>query len=314
MCLPAVAHFKRERPDCETHFLVAHPYADLLVHHHNYGIDHVHVYRREPGPYGWLQMASSAGRLRKLKFDAVFNWQANPRSKLLLAGVGARPVLSYNRFLRIHQLEKCYLTLSKVGITEPREPFTINLVAEPELSWAKELLDRLPTSSIPLAFGIGGLWHTKLWPIPYYRELIRNLATQVNAHFILLGDKRDLPRSQQIQAVSPGHVLNLVGATTILQASAVVHMCHLTISTDTSVMHLAWVQGKPCIGIFGATDPLRTGPLGLRAIELSSLHLPCHPCFSPICQIASIEDTRCLKRTTPDLVAQEAIRLLLDKR
>lgn len=310
MCLPAVTQFKRSFPQAETHFLVAHTYADLLAYHRNYDIDYLHIYRRIAGPTGWWEIVKTAGLLRNLRFDFVFDWQANPRSRLLLSTVGAKKTLSFNRFMRMHQLEKCYLTLKEFGISPPKVHETVRLAGEAEERWAEQLLAKVPDKCKKIALGIGGIWKTKLYENQAFCHVMEIILRKIDARFVLIGDERDKFRAEELARFYPEHTINLVGKTTILQASAVIRNCDLTISNDTSAMHLSWIQGKPTIGIYGATDPQRTGPLGEKSFAFSGLLLPCHPCFSADCKIKEIEEMRCLRQISPRKVGEKAVALL----
>jgi len=310
MCLPALVDFKQKFPQAEVHFLVTHKYADILAHYENLGITKLHIYRRIGGPLGWWEMFRTASCLRAAGFDYVFDWQANPRSKILLSMVGAKSVLTFNRQLRIHQLEKCYLTFKDFGIERPRYPSAMHITGKDDEAWASEALADITASAKKIALGIGGIWETKLWQTASYLELMKTLSDSINASFILIGDSRDKPRADELAHNFPGKVLNLVGRTSILQASAVIRLCDLVISNDTSAMHLGWAQGVPTIGIFGSTDPLRTSPLGEKSFAFASTLLPCHPCFSGKCLISEIEPIRCLKRISPAKVAQKCLEFL----
>ena len=72
-------------------------------------------------------------------------------------------------------------------------------------------------------------------------------------------------------------------------------------------MHLAWAQGRPVIGIFGATDPVRTGPKGARSYAFAAHELACHPCFRGRCRLPRME---CLLQVTPKDVAGCASEML----
>ncbi len=310
MCLPAIVHFRRVYSEAETHFLVAHKYADLLTNHKRYEIDYLHIYNRIGGFKGWLEMLNTANKLRPLKFDAIFNWQSNPRSKILLSAVGSKTILSFNRFMRIHQIEKIYLTLKQFGLKQPDKFEPIPLAGDSEIKWASGVLSHVPRGRIKIVIGIGGLWQTKLWQVSNFIETMRILSNSTDAHFVLIGDSRDLDRSDAISSAFQDRIINLTGRTTILQSAAIISLSDLTISNDTSTMHLSWVQGTPTIGIFGSTDPKRTGPLGEKAFVFASTLLPCHPCFQGYCKISEIENLKCLNSIKPEEVAERAVQLI----
>jgi len=307
MCLPALASLRRICPDTEIHFLAVTKYTDVLADLRGRLFDRLIAYKRTSGPTGIAEALSLGARLRGERYDAIFDWQANPRSRILSALIGARKRFSFNRRMRLHQLDKCYLTVRELGVSPPKQPQPLKFARAEEDAWAQALLSKLPEDAVPITLGIGGLWATKLWAVERFNRLMEHILREVQARFFLVGDERDRERAARLASDFPDRVTNLTGSTTILQAAALVSRSALTVSNDTSTMHLAWVQGVPTIGIFGATDPLRTGPMGLGSHIFSGLHLPCHPCFEGRCIFG---EPRCLEKTEPMEVASKALEIL----
>jgi len=307
MCLPALASFRRAFPESEIHFLAATRYAHILRAVEGICCDRLITYDRSPGLSGLFETVNVAARLSAERYDAVFDWQANPRSRILTGFLGVRRRFTFDRRVRVHQLDKCYFTLRKLGIKPPREPAPIELASPDEDSWADEVLSSIVPNSVPVALGMGGIWTTKLWPEERFHQLMELVLEEIPAHFFLIGDDRDRERTAKLAADFPGNATDLAGRTTILQAAALVRRCAIFIGNDTSTMHLAWVQGIPTIGIFGATDPLRTGPLGANSFSFGSSRLLCHPCFSGRCPFGG---PLCLEVIRAEDVAAKALGIL----
>src|SRR5205823_13770410 len=68
-----------------------------------------------------------------------------------------------------------------------------------------------------------------------------------------------------IQA-SGGHAFEL--RCTISQLIALTRRARMFIGGDTGPLHLAAALGIPVVGLFGPTDPARTGPFGTQAVAL----------------------------------------------
>jgi heptosyltransferase-2 len=64
-------------------------------------------------------------------------------------------------------------------------------------------------------------------------------------------------------------------------------------------MHVAAALGIPTVGIFGSTNPDRTGPRGGRAVVLYR-RIECSPCMERTCRFGHYE---CLQRIAVDDVA-----------
>jgi heptosyltransferase-1 len=84
-------------------------------------------------------------------------------------------------------------------------------------------------------------------------------------------------------------------------------LCEVMVTNDTGPMHVAAALGKPVVGLFGPTDPRRTGPYG-QIEQVLRQPLPCAPCFKPTC--ANPKQMECLRTILPARVAAEVARRL----
>ncbi|MBK8636942.1 MAG: glycosyltransferase family 9 protein [Chromatiaceae bacterium] len=80
----------------------------------------------------------------------------------------------------------------------------------------------------------------------------------------------------------PG-LINLAGATSLLQAAALIEASRLLIGVDTGLSHMGIAFGRPSLLLFGSTCPYRkTGRDNARVLYH---HRPCSPCKRrPTCQ------------------------------
>lgn len=98
----------------------------------------------------------------------------------------------------------------------------------------------------------------KRWPVAHWRRLIEAFPDQ---HFVLFGTPADAPITSAIAAGFDGaRVSDLAGATSLVGFAAALVDCRLLVANDTGGMHLANALGVPLIGLFGPTNPVRTGP------------------------------------------------------
>jgi heptosyltransferase II len=100
---------------------------------------------------------------------------------------------------------------------------------------------------------------SKRWPVAHWRALIEGLPTEA---FVLFGTAGDRAIADQVCAgFDPGRVSNQAGRTSLVQFAAALAECRLLITNDTGGMHLANALGVPLLGLFGPTNPVRTGPV-----------------------------------------------------
>lgn len=101
----------------------------------------------------------------------------------------------------------------------------------------------------------------KRWLIPYWRNLIQLLsAAYPKLRFYLLGTSTDRAITNQIAHGLPEErIFNLAGMTDLIAFAERLLHCQCVIGNDTGGLHLANALGIPAIGLYGPTNPLRTG-------------------------------------------------------
>ena len=99
----------------------------------------------------------------------------------------------------------------------------------------------------------------KRWPIEHWRRLIAALPQE---RFILFGTPGDVPVARAVAAgMPPERVEDLAGRTDLPDFGRRLRSCRIVVTNDTGGMHLANALGVPVIGLFGPTNPVRTGPV-----------------------------------------------------
>jgi heptosyltransferase II len=100
---------------------------------------------------------------------------------------------------------------------------------------------------------------SKRWPAAYWRRLIEAFPSE---RFVLFGTAADAAITSAVAAgLDPARVSDLAGKTDLMAFAAALSGCRLLVSNDTGGMHLANALGVPVIGLFGPTNPVRTGPV-----------------------------------------------------
>jgi heptosyltransferase-2 len=99
----------------------------------------------------------------------------------------------------------------------------------------------------------------KRWPVAQWRAVIEALPAE---RFILFGTPLDTAITAEIAAgFAPARVENRAGKTDLLTFASELRACRLLVTNDTGGMHLANALGVPVVGLFGPTNPIRTGPV-----------------------------------------------------
>lgn len=154
------------------------------------------------------------------------------------------------------------------------------------------LLSDLPDSKYLLGIVPGGgrnpgqILEAKNWTREGYSNLIGKLLENHNVNILLFGKDEDALIAKDILHtlhIQQPHarierIANLCNKTSILQAAALLKKCHVVLTNDTSLMHLAAAVGTPTISIFGPTD---SGSLAPRdpMHQVVKSDLACSPCY-----------------------------------
>jgi ADP-heptose:LPS heptosyltransferase/lauroyl/myristoyl acyltransferase len=106
----------------------------------------------------------------------------------------------------------------------------------------------------------------KRWPVAHWRRLIEELPDE---KFVLFGTPGDAAIAAQVcEGTDARRVSNQAGRTGLVDFAAGLARCRLLVSNDTGGMHLANALGVPLVGLFGPTNPVRTGPVFEAPFEI----------------------------------------------
>jgi len=124
-----------------------------------------------------------------------------------------------------------------------------------------------PMGSRPVITILPGAPHdpSRRWPTTHFLLLARNLCSALNAVVLLGGGPEDVAVCEEIAAAGPD-IINLAGETTLSEWAAMLKASHCVVSNESGGMHLASALGTPVIGLYGLTDPKKTGPLGKHIV------------------------------------------------
>lgn len=139
----------------------------------------------------------------------------------------------------------------------------------------------------------------KEWPLVRYAALVDLLAERFGAESVLVGAPSEKLQCDQIAATSRYGAVVAAGETGIGELIALLSVCNGFAGNDSGAMHLAAALTVPTIGIFGSTNPARTGPMGRRS-DVIYRKLECSPCLERTCRFGHYE---CLRQITPVQVA-----------
>jgi lipopolysaccharide heptosyltransferase I len=213
-------------------------------------------------------------RLKAERYDAALDAQGLLVSGLVarLSGAPLRIGLDSNRegnalFMthpvvpakaRVHMVEKLLGFCDALGI--PRlAPRPQRYLAEGEADAADELL-AVAAGGPRVGCIVGASTPEKAWPVERWTAAVRQMADQ-GVNVVLLGGPAETATAEAIASGAAGGVaVNLAGRTPPRVLASVLARCQAVVGGDSGPTHLAVAVGTPVVGLYGVTDPARTGP------------------------------------------------------
>ncbi len=246
--------------------------------------------------------------LKSERFDTALDPQGLLVSGLLtlLSGAPRRIGLDKNRegntlFLtdasvastqRAHQVEKLmgFCDALEIPRLAPRVQGYLAEGGGPELPTDRPLIGCIVGASTP----------DKTWPLSHWKALLGELEVRELTPVLLGGPGAEAEAAAQL--ATPACV-NLAGKTKLPELAQALARCSVVIGADTGPLHLAVAVGTPVIGLYGVTDPAKTGPSWgpAPAIVLDAVEKEAPP-----------ESRRPRHGTIPDALARISVEMVLD--
>lgn len=109
----------------------------------------------------------------------------------------------------------------------------------------------------------------KRWPVERWRELISLLQkTFPQLEIYLFGTAKDGAITAQVSDGQNEKIVDRAGKTDLPAYMRELSSCRAICGNDTGGMHLANMLGVPVVGIFGPTNPIRTGPIFAASVTI----------------------------------------------
>ncbi len=162
-------------------------------------------------------------------------------------------------------------------------------------------------SSAYVLFFHGTTWANKHWPENYWKRLLQLLNQRQFAVKLAWGNHEEYQRSLRIAEYGEADILpelSIEGMMPVIASAAAV------VAVDTGLCHLAAALNVPTIALFGPTDPLKTGVLGDRHVNLAT-NFTCAPCLKRQCTYTEKTDEwpACMMTLPPQFVIKKMIEM-----
>jgi heptosyltransferase I len=325
--LPVANALKRAWPDVRISWVIQ-PAALKLVEGHP-AIDEFIVFdRRRRGLRSWTNFADLAHRLRGREFDLVLALQVYLKAGIIVGMLPAERKLGFDA-ARARDVNWIF-TNEQIPPHSPQHvqsqylEFLHHLGVDPEpVEWGIPITDQereaqetfFSELDDPACSVVVGTSKTKKnWSAAGYARVLEEIESTHGLQPILVGGPSKLERemADEILSLTNAHAIDALGDD-LRRLVYLIDGSALTVSPDTGPLHISRALETPVVGIYGSTNPKRTGPYR----RYYDLVVDGYAEFPGEEYPISAEQRDGMKRVTVDMVLEKvdlAIRSYVDSR
>ncbi|HZW39756.1 MAG TPA: glycosyltransferase family 9 protein [Ignavibacteriaceae bacterium] len=238
---------------------------------------------------------TAALKIRKEKYDLVFDLWSNPRSAQItfFSGIKYRAGFSYrgrryaynilatsergDHHSAEHNLE--LLKALEIPITSKKVHYFLS--KEEEVFASNYFNNNFSNSKVAGIIPAGG-WPSKRCDAEKWVEICEALKEKFNYKFLILWGPGDEQDAEFINSKMPLDT-QLAPKTHLNDMAALISKCDLILANDSGPMHISAALGKPTLGIFGPTNPIAHGPYSTKSAYINKGDLFCIICNFLVC-------------------------------
>ncbi len=303
MSMPALQACRDENPEAHIVLLVK-PYLKPLWEMHAvpdeiYGLDKTlpTIAKLRAGKFGKACILPNSFRSAFLPAMAGIPRRIGLRGELRTLMLSQTIPLSSG-----HQSNEYYPILAPLHADKPHAPPRLDI---PETTF-QSLEKKLPDCGSYIVLMPGAArGASKKWPIAHFETLAQRLIAETNFSIVFAGGAADAPACEELAGRMGEQAASVAGKTGLQEWAALLQRSSLAIANDSGGMHLAAAVGTPVVGIYGMTDPEKTGPLSDQCIVVKSSYIQNR-------DIARNSEEACnaLESIPPESVYEAALKLL----
>jgi len=256
-------------------------------------------------------------KIRKEKYNLVFDFYSNPRTAQITFFSGAKFRIGYSYRGRKyayniraevgrgdshsaeHNLE--LLKIIDIPITSKKIKYYLKQESE---EFAKSFLDNKINKNYLIGIIPSGGWDSKRCPKEKWVEIAESLSKEIDSDILIIWGPEDLEDAEFIHKKVSNSIL--APKTDLKQMAGLISRCNLVIANDSGPMHLSSAIGIPTIGLFGPTDPKKHGPYSENSDIVFKSDLHCITCNKLKCPF----NKECFTLMEIDEIISKAIKLL----
>lgn len=273
--LPVANALKRAWPECRITWVIQ-PVPHTMVRDHA-AIDDFVVFRRRRGLQGLREFRDFRRAMKGRHFDLLLGLQVYLKAGLITALTPSRIKLGFDRKRardaqwlftnrRIpargqrHVQDQYLEFLDFLGIDPDPIIWDIRF-SDPERAAQREFFAKLDRPACAVVVGTSKL--EKNWNADGYARVLEALERSHGLRPVLVGGPSAIEReiADDVIARTGAQVVDMLGDD-LRKLMWIIDQSALLLSPDTGPLHIARALGTPVVGLFGYTNPKRSGPYG----------------------------------------------------
>lgn len=319
MTTPALSALRENFPQAHLSYVVEKPYRELVEGNPN--LDEILVLPKSQSTIDFLRFIH---RIRKEKYDVIFDFHGGPRASLIVLFSKAKLKIGYRIKYRnfiydiilprgrkngyFHSVENHINLVKALGVPISTTPaLYLPLAKENEAERVKKLIKEyglVGFKIVVLHISAGNEFRN--WGVENLVELTKLLSQHPDVKIVLIGAEEDKNAEEIILKKSPIPLISLVGRFNLRELRELILSSSLFVGPDSGPMHIAASTPTPIVAYFGPTLPAHFAPWQAKAFVIEK-EFDCRPCKQKRCLY---EDFRCLRSIKPEEVHRASFHFI----
>ena len=146
---------------------------------------------------------------------------------------------------------------------------------------------------------------SRRYPAAHFATATHLIAAHSDHQFVVTGGVEEQQLVESVRVHAARGAVGMAGQLELGELAAVIQRAALLIANNTGPVHIAAAIGTPVVDLYALTNPQHTP---WRVLSRVLFHdVPCKYCYKSVCPE---QHHACLRRVTPEAVAQAALELL----
>ncbi|MCK4871253.1 MAG: glycosyltransferase family 9 protein [Phycisphaerales bacterium] len=277
--VPVLVSLRQRYGDARIDWIVQDAFVEGVAAHPDLSEAVPFARRKYGGAFGWISALGWMARLRKRRYDvvydcqgllrsAIFTWATRAPRRIGFANAREGGARLYTERIDVdpdlHTVDRMLELIEQAGV-EPVRDMRLYVPVKAQQSWDQKR-ERLGIADEHYAVvAPTSRWPGKNWPADRFAETIDWMLQHGLPHVLIVGAKSERTQCQSIldQAEqSSGRIVDLMGKTSVGELMALIAGSSCVLANDSAALHIAVGFDRPIVALFGATDPRRVGPYG----------------------------------------------------